>query len=76
MCGYNSFEGKPCCGSSELLGDILRKKWKFEGLVISDCGAINDFLSEGHNVDKDNSSAASDAVIHGIFFYLNFITIN
>jgi beta-glucosidase len=66
MCAYNSFEGKPCCGSTELLGDILRNKWKFEGLVVSDCWAIRDFLSGGHNADPDNASAAADAVVHGL----------
>ncbi|NLD20879.1 MAG: glycosyl hydrolase, partial [Bacteroidales bacterium] len=40
MCAYNAFEGDPCCGSEKLLIDILRNKWGFEGLVVTDCGAV------------------------------------
>lgn len=43
MCAYNRFEGEPCCGSNRLLYNILREEWGFDGLVVSDCGAISDF---------------------------------
>jgi beta-glucosidase len=75
MCAYSSYEGRPCCGSEELLVDILRKKWKYEGFVVSDCGAINDFLPNHHNVDPDNPSAAADAVSPGIFVTLFYFII-
>ena len=42
MGAYNSFNGVPCCASSFLLDDLLRKQWGFDGYVVSDCGAIND----------------------------------
>src|SRR4051812_38774412 len=41
MCAYNAFKGQPCCGSDELMVDILRKRWKFNGYVTSDCWAID-----------------------------------
>ncbi|MEI9957335.1 MAG: glycoside hydrolase family 3 N-terminal domain-containing protein [Ferruginibacter sp.] len=44
MCAYNAFKKQPCCGSDELMTDILRNKWKFTGYVTSDCWAIDDFL--------------------------------
>lgn len=44
MCAYNRFEGEPCCGSNRLLTQILRDDWGFEGLVVTDCGAIGDFF--------------------------------
>jgi beta-glucosidase len=42
MCAYNSVDGQPACANTQLLGDILRKEWGFQGYVVSDCGAIGD----------------------------------
>ncbi len=42
MGAYNSIYGKPACANPLLLTEILRKKWGFDGYVVSDCGAIND----------------------------------
>lgn len=66
MCAYNRFEGKPCCGSDRLLQQILRDEWGFEGLVTSDCGAIDDFWKDyGHHYSKGKTEAVSEAVIAG-----------
>lgn len=66
MCAYNRFEGEPCCGSNRLLMEILRKEWGFDGIVLSDCGAIADFYNEkGHQTHKDAVSASADAVRAG-----------
>lgn len=43
MGAYNRTNGEPCCGSRELLGVILRELWQFEGYVVSDCWAVQDF---------------------------------
>lgn len=43
MGAYNRTLGDPCCGSELLLVDILRKKWGFDGHVVSDCWAVRDF---------------------------------
>ena len=34
MGAYNRTNGQPCCGSEELLQNILRKKWGFQGHVV------------------------------------------
>ena len=66
MCAYNRFEGKPCCGSKTLLVDILRNKWGYKGIVVSDCWAINDFYEvKRHATHPDGKSASADAVISG-----------
>ena len=66
MCAYNSFEGKPCCGSDRLLQQILRDEWHFEGLVTSDCWAVDDFWKEwGHHYSESKTIAVSEAVIAG-----------
>lgn len=66
MCAYNRFEGEPCCGSDRLLHRILRKEWGFEGLVTSDCGAIDDFwMDHGHHYSGDKTEAVGQAVLAG-----------
>ena len=66
MCAYQRFEGKPCCTSDRLLIDILRSKWGYDGLVVTDCDAINNFFNRGqHETHKDGLSASVDAVLNG-----------
>ena len=66
MCAYNRLDDSPCCGSSKLLIDILRNKWNYNGLVVSDCGAIDDFYKTGrHNTHKSASEASATAVVSG-----------
>ena len=66
MCAYQRFEGKPCCASDRLLIDILRNKWGYDGLVVTDCDAINNFYNRGqHETHKDPLSASVDAVLNG-----------
>jgi beta-glucosidase len=42
MCAYNKLNGTFCSEHHELLVDILKNKWGFEGLVVSDWGAVHD----------------------------------
>lgn len=66
MCAYNRYEGDPCCGSDRLLMQILREEWGFEGIVVSDCGAIRDFFMKNHHeTHKDASDASAAAVLSG-----------
>ncbi|GAB6009769.1 xylan 1,4-beta-xylosidase [Dysgonomonas reticulitermitis] len=66
MCAYNRFEGDPCCGSNQLLMQILRKKWGFKGIVVADCGAIHDFYGENaHLTHPDAATASATAVLSG-----------
>ncbi len=58
MCAYNRYMGEPCCGSSELLQDILRQRWGFEGYVVSDCWAIKDFWQHHKVVDSPETAVA------------------
>ena len=48
MCAYNSINGQPACASDFLLVDQLRDKWKFNGYVVSDCGAVVDIARNHH----------------------------
>ncbi len=42
MCAYNRINGVFCSESYALLVDLLKDEWGFEGLVVSDWGAVHD----------------------------------
>jgi len=65
MCAYNRTFGKPCCGSSYLLNDLLRGKWGFTGYVTTDCWAIQNFYKY-HGATKDAAEACALAIKSGV----------
>lgn len=66
MCAYQRIDGDPCCGNKRYLQRILRDNWGYQGLVVSDCGAISDFFQKGcHEVSATPSIAAGTAIIAG-----------
>jgi len=66
MCAYNRYEGEPCCASDRLLTDILRNKWDYQGIILTDCDAINNFYTRGqHETHPDGLSASVDAILSG-----------
>lgn len=42
MCAYNKINGEYCSHNKWLLTDVLRKEWGFDGLVMTDWGAMHD----------------------------------
>ena len=66
MGAYNAVNGVPCCASSFLLDDLLRKQWGFEGYVVSDCDAIHDIWGrQEHFYVNTPEEAAAVAVKAG-----------
>lgn len=59
MTAYNAVNGVPAVANTELLDDILRDGWGFEGYVVSDCGAVCDI----HRNHRLTSSAAESAAL-------------
>ena len=59
MGAYNRVIGVPCNASSFLLDDLLRKRWGFEGHVVSDCAALTDFHVGHHYTNNVVESAAA-----------------
>ena len=52
MSAYNKVNGQYCTENKHLLEDILRKEWKYDGIVISDWGAENSRV-EGIKVGQE-----------------------
>lgn len=65
MCAYNAVFGAPCCGSDFLLADILQTRWGFEGYIVSDCWAIQDF-HQNHKITADSAESAAKAIKSGV----------
>ena len=42
MCAYPKLNGTHCSDHKELLTDVLRTEWGFDGMVVTDWGAMND----------------------------------
>jgi beta-glucosidase len=58
MGAYNRINGEPAAASKTLLQDILRKKWGFNGYVVSDCDAIEDIYMRHKTVQTAEEAAA------------------
>lgn len=65
MNAYHELDGVPCGSSRELLTDILRDEWGFDGTVVSDYFAVN-MLREYHKLARDKADAARLALEAGI----------
>jgi beta-glucosidase len=65
MNGYNEIDGVPCAASHELLTEIPRQQWGFDGLVVSDYFAVNE-LERAHLISPDKETSARLALEAGI----------
>jgi beta-glucosidase len=66
MCCYNKINGIHGSDNKKLLTDILRTEWGFDGLVMSDWGAVNDRVAgvkAGMNIEMPSSNGENDAMI-------------
>lgn len=63
MCSYNPINGVHASDNKKLLTDILRNEWGFEGIVISDWGAVNDRIKgikAGLDLEMPTSNGVHD----------------
>jgi len=66
MCSYNLINGLHAGDNKKLLWDILREEWGFDGIVISDWGAVNDRikgLMAGLDLEMPSSNGILDRQI-------------
>ncbi len=65
MNAYHEFDGVPCGCSKQLLTEILRNEWGFDGIVVSDYHTVPT-LARYHNVAADRDDAAAMALEAGL----------
>ncbi len=54
MCSYNRLNGKYMSDNKAMIDGLLRKKWGYQGLVVTDWGAMNDRVAAfGAGVDLE-----------------------
>lgn len=64
MSSYNAINGIPATANTYFLTDVLRQEWKFDGHVVSDCGAVG-FIFWGHNFGASEKESVSRAIAAG-----------
>jgi beta-glucosidase len=73
MCAYNAVDGVPACANQRLLQHYLRDEWKFQGHVVSDCGAVADIhMDWAHHFAKTPEEAVALAVRAGTDLICDF----
>ena len=65
MTSYNSLDGVPTTANAALLRGVLRERWGFDGMVVSDLCSI-DGLWKDHHVAKDLQQAGEMALKAGV----------
>ena len=71
MSSYNDWDGMPVTGSAYFLTELLRKKFGFDGYVVSDSDAL-EFINSKHHVAKDSADAVRMALEAGLNVRTNF----
>lgn len=70
MCAYNQINGVHCSENGWLLTDVLRNEWGFDGVVMSDWGAVKDrvkSLKAGMDLEMPGDTAVCRrAILDGI----------
>jgi beta-glucosidase len=63
MNAFNDINAVPSTANQYLLQDLLRDKWGYDGLVVSDWNSIGELVN--HGVSPDLKNAAKKAIIAG-----------
>lgn len=67
MCSYNRLNGTYLSDHKRFLTDVLRDEWGFDGIVVSDWGAVNnraDGVKAGMDLEMPGSNGLHDADVY------------
>jgi beta-glucosidase len=64
MTSFNTVDGIPATGNRRLMRDLLRKEWGFDGILISDWGAVRELIA--HGIAADEREAALKSMEAGV----------
>ncbi len=64
MSGFNDITGIPATANHYTLTEILKKRWKHDGFVLSDWGSVENLIAQG--VAKDKKEATFKAFMAGV----------
>ncbi len=64
MSSFNTINGVPASADPFTLTKILRKEWGFDGMVVSDYGAVRELIK--HGIAGDGATAAEKALTAGV----------
>ncbi|MGB5945019.1 glycoside hydrolase family 3 N-terminal domain-containing protein [Paenisporosarcina sp.] len=64
MTAFNTVDGVPATGNEKLMRNLLRDEWGFDGILISDWGAVKELIP--HGVAEDDKEAALKAIKAGV----------
>ncbi|WP_373876516.1 glycoside hydrolase family 3 N-terminal domain-containing protein [Paenibacillus spongiae] len=64
MTAFNTVDGVPATGNRRLMRDMLRDEWGFDGVLISDWGAVKEMIP--HGVAEDERECALKAIEAGV----------
>jgi len=66
MCGYNRLNGEPCCTNRKLF-DVLRNEWQYDGILVTDCWALNDAYETDTVIPRHRTHATAAAAYGDAF---------
>lgn len=63
MNSFNIIDGVPASANKYLMQDILKKKWGFKGMIVSDWGSFGELINHGYA--ENGADAARKALMAG-----------
>lgn len=64
MAAFIEFDGRPATANQDLLNGILRRRWGWDGVIVSDWNAVAELVN--HGIAEDLAHAAQLALLAGV----------
>lgn len=64
MTSFNDIDGIPCTLNSALINGVLRKKWNFKNIVVTDWNSLGETINHGYC--RDRRDCAKEGILSGV----------